>query len=121
LYSSKVFVSNETWDVLQECVSRSYFANDSDGIRPTISFIGFPRPFSSDRERLAGESPENDVNHSLIRRCIKGSDVIPDWSIVNKSVLDAFDKMRDTERIVLDVGDCTVTGDDSSKGKVADT
>jgi hypothetical protein len=113
----KVSRANKTWDVLQECVSGSYFANDSDGIRPQISFIGIPFPLSSHREGLAGESPRDNIHSSTPLCTIECSDIIPDRSIFKQSVLDASDKNRLAVRVVFDIATGSIPWDRMPEGK----
>lgn len=76
---SKVGVSKETWDVLQEAESRSYLANDPDSVGPHISLVLISAALAGDGERLARESRSDNIHRSTPRSTVKGSDVIPNW------------------------------------------
>jgi hypothetical protein len=113
----KVSRASKTWDILKECVSGSYFANDPDGVRPQISLVGFPFPLSSHREGLTRESSRDNIHLSTPLCTIECSDIVPDRSIFKQSVLDASDKNRLAVRFVLDIADGSIPWDRILEGK----
>lgn len=56
------WVSKECWDVLHDDVSRLYCANDVGEPGPAPTLVSRATLQTRDRERLAGESPADDVN-----------------------------------------------------------
>jgi hypothetical protein len=122
---SNVLVNKQPWDVLQECVAGSYFANDSDGVRPEISIIGFPLPFSSHRERLARETGRYEIHFSRPGLPVERSHVIPDWGVADCLVFNPCDKSFLAVGIFFDIEDRSISGDrepmretpDSTTGK----
>jgi|TARA_Y100000034_G_scaffold37602_1_gene46207 hypothetical protein len=86
VYRSCVFVSKESWHVLQQC---EFGSNDAKGIDccwPHVPLVCLAEPFAGGAEWLAGESCGNDINHSLILgsdSLVKLSDVhIPDGEFI---------------------------------------
>jgi hypothetical protein len=75
---SKVRVSKETWDVLQERVSGSNVANAANRIGPEVPLVVDSKPLPCLAERLARESRSDDIHDSSPRLSIEGSDVSPD-------------------------------------------
>ena len=75
---SEVFVSKETWDVLQERESRSNLTDDADCLGPHISVVVNSKPLPGDRERLAREATSDDIHEATPRSTVEGSDVVPD-------------------------------------------
>jgi hypothetical protein len=85
-YSAKVPVRKETWNVLQECESRSYVANDSDRLWPHVSFIVGGPSLPGDRKRLTGKPACNHVNTMSKSSRVERSDVIPNWEQAKHAV-----------------------------------
>lgn len=57
-----ISISNESCNVLHEDVSGSYCANDVSHPRPSPTLVGGAELSASDRERLARESPADDID-----------------------------------------------------------
>lgn len=98
--SAKVSVNNERWDVLQESVSRSYFAKYSCDLWPHISVVIFSVPIAGSAERLARKPSGNDIDSTTPRASVKGSHVIPDWELVKVSV--SLPLQQDSLAILVD-------------------
>jgi len=77
-YGSKVRVSKETWNVLQEDESGLHLANDSNGGGPPVSRVVGTTSHSGDTERLARESRSNDIHDSTPGSTVEGVAVVPD-------------------------------------------
>lgn len=76
--ASKVPVSKESWDVLQERVSGSYLAKDPGGVGPHVALVVFSSPGSGGREGLTGESARDEIHRATPGSTAEGPDVIPD-------------------------------------------
>jgi hypothetical protein len=87
-------VSKETWDVLQQEVTRSYHANALDGGRPHVAFILIASSLAGNGERLTGETGRKDFNHAsvlLSKLSVKFSDVhLPNGEGFKASVLNSL-------------------------------
>tara|TARA_R110002012_G_scaffold123887_1_gene274560 strand:+ start:642 stop:962 length:321 start_codon:yes stop_codon:yes gene_type:complete len=100
-------VSQETWDVLQQRVSRSYCAKDGKCLGPHVSAVVFSFLFSCNGEGLAGESASDDINHSLIAVGVplieECSDIAKYWGVVEDSVVDSLSDNSLAVLIELDI------------------
>jgi len=76
--SSEVPVSKESWNVLQERVAGSYFANDPGGVRPHVSGVIGASAFARGGEGLTGEAAGDDVNSAAPGPAVEGPHVIKD-------------------------------------------
>lgn len=75
---SHVPMSKESWDVFQEDVARSYFANHPKGIRPEVTFVGVAQSLSCDTPGLTRESCGDEINVSTPALPVKGPHIVPD-------------------------------------------
>jgi hypothetical protein len=71
-------VNKQAWDIFQEDVARSYFANHPDGIRPEVAVIVGSCSLSGNTPRLAGKAACDDIDSSAPGLAVKGTDIIPD-------------------------------------------
>jgi hypothetical protein len=101
----------QAWDVFQEHVSRSYFANHCDCCGPHVSFIGFGLLFSCHREGLAGKSGRNAVSQtaissgeSLIDECL---DIAKYWGFFKEPVFDSLGKDSLAVVIIFHISHCS--------------
>ena len=75
---AEIVMGQKVWDVLQERESGSHLANDSDGVRPKVSFVIASAIFSGTGERLARESRSDDIHESTPWTTIEGAGIVPD-------------------------------------------
>jgi len=76
----------QAWHVLQEDVPRSYLANHTDGVGPSVALVCIGLPLAGDGEGLAGESGRDHVNPALKLMAAKCSDVVPNREHVQQTV-----------------------------------
>jgi len=72
--------ANVARDVLKECVSRLYLANNSPHVVPYPAFIFEAGLKSGARKRLAGIAAVNDIHEATPRSAVEGGEVVPDRS-----------------------------------------
>jgi hypothetical protein len=88
---SKVFVSKEAWNVLQQDVAGSHLANALQGFRPEVPVVPVPLALPGDGKGLAGEARREDVNHALIASGVpvteECADIAEDRGFFEESVL----------------------------------
>ena len=73
---SPVFVSKQTWDVLQERESRSNCAKDSERGGPHVAGVVGSELLAGNGEGLAGESSRDNINHAAIASGVASSDEV---------------------------------------------
>jgi len=95
--------------VFQEAPLGLHFSNDTNGVRPAISFVQVSRLFSCDRERLAREAARDASHDATPFGSVKGSHIVPDGRVVEHSVGDSCFEHVDAVRLSLDVADGSVS------------
>jgi hypothetical protein len=77
---------NKRWDVFEEDHGGSHGFHNSEEVRPDEPLVLLASPLASDRERLAGQPSDNEVNHSRHIRCREAGEIRPNWSCWKRSV-----------------------------------
>lgn len=116
-------MSKEIWDVLQQAELRSYDANTFEGCWPHISFVLCAEVLASDRERLTGETPRDEIHFSSVEMrvsLVELPNVSEDRSVIEDAVVDSGSESVLTVFIPFDISDCSIVGDDVFKGKLSD-
>ena len=101
--------SKQTWDVFQECVSRSYIAQDCKCLRPEVARVVLRFSFASNAEGLTGKAARNHVDKALVLFSGTGLDetvnVPEDWGLVEDAVFDPLGEDLLAVVVVFDIAD----------------
>jgi hypothetical protein len=115
--SANVGVSKQTWDVLQEHVAGSYFANDPPNVGPEVTRVFFSELFSGDAERLTWETRSDDIHDTTVSPAGECSQIMEDRGVVKASVSYSLSENFTAIPIYLHISNGTESPNKPLKGK----
>ena len=105
-------------DILEEDEGRFDLADDAGDMRPEMAWILAAEPSASDRKRLARIARSDDVHRAAPRAAVKGSNVVPDNSLIQGRVFHPRHESGCGEGFPFDMAHSTISGDGDSEAEV---
>jgi hypothetical protein len=105
-------------DILEENEGRFDFADDAGDMRPEVARVVSAPPLARDRERLARIARSDDVHRAAPRVAVKGSNVVPDNSLIQGRVFHPRHESGCGKGFPFDMAHSTISRDGDGESEV---